>query len=177
MSKTFIGNVKSVLSGDTLILTSPNNPAAERTFALAYVTAPHLKREGDEPFAFQSREYLRNLVVGKPVQCTVAYTVPTSGREFGTARLQDGTDLPDELVKAGWLKVREEAGRKDESEEVTERIEKLRSLESAAKADSKGLWAGSGGFITVQNELDPDFMKQYRGQGISRCHCRACPQR
>lgn len=165
MSKTFFGNVKSVLSGDTLILSSPNNPAAERTFALAYVTAPHLKREGDEPFAFQSREYLRNIVVGKTVQCTVAYTVPTSGREFGTAKLQDGTDLPDELVKAGWLKVRDDAGRKDESEEVTERVEKLRSLESAAKADSKGLWAGSGGSITVQNELDPDFMKQYRGKG------------
>ena len=65
MSKPFFGNVKSVLSGDTLILSSPNNPAAERTFCLAYVSAPHLKREGDEPFAFQSREFLRNLVVGK----------------------------------------------------------------------------------------------------------------
>lgn len=165
MSKPFIGNVKSVLSGDTLILTSPNNPAAERVFALAYVTAPHLKREGDEPFAFQSREYLRNLVVGKPVQCTIAYTVSTNGREFGTVKLQDGTDLPDELVKAGWLKVRDDAGRKDESEEVTSRIEKLRALESAAKAESKGLWATSGGHITLQNELDPEFMKQYRGKG------------
>lgn len=165
MSKTFIGNVKSVLSGDTLILTSPNNPSAERTFALAYVTAPHLKREGDEPFAFQSREYLRNLVVGKPVQCTVVYTVPNSGREYGTAKLQDGTELPDELVKAGWLKVRDDAGRKDESEEVSARVEKLKTLEDSARADSKGLWAGSGGHIEVQNELDPNFMKEYRGKG------------
>ncbi|KAI5464084.1 hypothetical protein BGZ63DRAFT_401063 [Mariannaea sp. PMI_226] len=167
MSKTFVGNVKSVLSGDTLILTSPNNPAAERTFSLAYVTAPHLKREGDEPFAFQSREYLRNLVVGKPVQCTVHYTIPGSGREFGAAKLQDGTDLPDELVKAGWLKVREDAGRKEESEEILDRLEKLRQLESAAKADSKGLWVGTGGIIEVQNDLGgPEFMNQWKGKTV-----------
>lgn len=167
MSKTFIGNVKSVLSGDTLILTSPNNPTAERTFSLAYVTAPHLKREGDEPFAFQSREYLRNLVVGKPVQCNVLYTIPTSGRDFGTVKLKDGTDFPDELVKAGWLKVREDAGRKDDSEDVLERLETLRSLESQAKAEGKGLWAGVGGIIELQNDLGgPEFLTQWKGKTV-----------
>ncbi|KAJ6443852.1 transcription factor [Purpureocillium lavendulum] len=166
MSKTFIGNVKSVLSGDTLVLTSPNNPAAERTLSLAYVTAPHLRRDGDEPFAFQSREYLRNLVVGKPVQCTVHYAVP-SGREFGTARLKDETELPDELVKAGWLKVREDAGRKEESEEILERLGKLRALESQAKSEGKGLWAGVGGVIEVQNDLGgPEFMKEWKGKTV-----------
>ena len=40
--------VKSVLSGDTLILASVNNPAQERTLSLAYVSAPRLRREGDE---------------------------------------------------------------------------------------------------------------------------------
>lgn len=167
MSTTFIGNVKSVLSGDTLVLTSPNNPAAERTFSLAYVSAPHLRRDGDEPFAFQSREFLRNLVVGKPVQCTVLYTIPTTGRDFGTVKLKDGTELPDESVKAGWLKVRDDAGRKEESEEKSERVEKLRSLESAVKAESKGLWAGTGGTIEVQNDLGgPDFIKEWKGKTI-----------
>ncbi|PTB71921.1 hypothetical protein M440DRAFT_169963 [Trichoderma longibrachiatum ATCC 18648] len=167
MSKTFFGNVKSVLSGDTLVLTSANNPAAERTFSLAYVSAPHLKREGDEPFAFQSREYLRNLVVGKPVQCTVLYTIPTTGREFGTAQLKDGTLLPDELVKAGWVKVREDAGRKEESEELLDRLEKLRALESEAKSASKGLWSGTDGTIEVQNDLGgPEFLTQWKGKTV-----------
>ena len=40
--------VKSVLSGDTLILTSVNNPNQERTLSLAFVSAPRLRREGDE---------------------------------------------------------------------------------------------------------------------------------
>jgi len=42
------GKVKSVLSGDTVILTAVHNPKSERTLSLAYVTAPRLKREGDE---------------------------------------------------------------------------------------------------------------------------------
>ena len=40
--------VKSVLSGDTLILTAVNNPKSERTLSLAFVSAPRLRREGDE---------------------------------------------------------------------------------------------------------------------------------
>jgi staphylococcal nuclease domain-containing protein 1 len=40
--------VKSVLSGDTVILTKLEDPRKERTLSLAYVTAPRLKREGDE---------------------------------------------------------------------------------------------------------------------------------
>ena len=40
--------VKSVLSGDTIILHNVNNPKQERTLSLAFVTAPRLKREGDE---------------------------------------------------------------------------------------------------------------------------------
>lgn len=40
--------VKSVLSGDTLVLTAVNNPQNERTLSLAFVSAPRLRREGDE---------------------------------------------------------------------------------------------------------------------------------
>ena len=40
--------VKSVLSGDTLILTNVNNPNQERTLSLAFVSAPRMRREGDE---------------------------------------------------------------------------------------------------------------------------------
>lgn len=40
--------VKSVLSGDTVVLAHVSNPAQERILSLAYVSAPRLKREGDE---------------------------------------------------------------------------------------------------------------------------------
>lgn len=42
------GKVKSVLSGDTLVLASLNAPSQERTLSLAFVSAPRLRREGDE---------------------------------------------------------------------------------------------------------------------------------
>ncbi|KAI1843683.1 hypothetical protein JX266_010129 [Neoarthrinium moseri] len=165
--KTFMAVVKSVMSGDTLILTSPNNPTLERTFSLAFVTAPHLRKEGDEAFAFQSREYLRGLVLGKTVKCLISYTVPASGREYGTVQLQDGTELPLDAVKAGWLKVREDAGRKEESEDVLAKIEDLRSAESQAKSESKGLH-GTGGSIEVQNDLGtPDFFNQWKGKTVN----------
>lgn len=40
--------VKSVLSGDTVVLSHVQNPAQERILSLAYVSAPRLRREGDE---------------------------------------------------------------------------------------------------------------------------------
>ena len=161
-----MAQVKSVLSGDTLVLTSPNNPALERTLSLAYVNAPHLRKEGDEPFAFPSREHLRTMVLSKPVKCSVLYSVP-SGREYGTVQLQDGTQLPDDLVKAGWVKVREDAGRKEESEDILARLETLRALESQAKSEGKGLHAATGGVIEVQNDLGtPDFFNQWKGKTV-----------
>lgn len=167
MTKNFIATVKSVLSGDTLVLTSTNNPALEKTFSLAYVSAPRLNKEGDDPFAFQSREFLRSLTVGKPIKCSIAYTVPGSGREYGSAQLQDGTELPDAAVKAGWLRVREDAGKKEDSEEILDKIQKLRDLEAEAKKEAKGLHAGTGGVIEVQNDLGgPDFLNEWKGKTV-----------
>lgn len=42
-----IGKVKLVNSGDSLLLQHPKTKA-EKTFSLAYVSAPRLKRDGDE---------------------------------------------------------------------------------------------------------------------------------
>lgn len=48
MSGLLEAKVKSVLSGDTIVLHHVNNPRQERTLSLAYVSAPRLRREGDE---------------------------------------------------------------------------------------------------------------------------------
>lgn len=40
--------VKSVLSGDTVVLHNVNNPKQERVLSLAFVSAPRIRREGDE---------------------------------------------------------------------------------------------------------------------------------
>ena len=40
--------VKSVLSGDTLVLKSTTRTGVEKVVSLAFVSAPKLRREGDE---------------------------------------------------------------------------------------------------------------------------------
>ena len=67
--------IKSVLSGDTVILLGraavPGGMAPEVTFTFERVTAPRLASKSnnnvDDPGAFSSREWLRNLCVGKTV--------------------------------------------------------------------------------------------------------------
>jgi len=44
----FEARVKSVLSGDTVVLSHVTNPTQDRVLSLAYVSAPRLRREGDE---------------------------------------------------------------------------------------------------------------------------------
>ncbi|KAB8076479.1 hypothetical protein BDV29DRAFT_86375 [Aspergillus leporis] len=138
--------VKSVLSGDTVVLSHITNPGQERTLSLAYVSAPRLRREGDEPYGFQSREFLRELLVGKVVQFNVLYTIPSGAkRDYGTIKLPTfEVLLPDISVQEGWVRVRDEAGKRgDESEETAALLERLRALEEHAQSEDKGVWAGA----------------------------------
>lgn len=173
--------VKSVLSGDTVILT--NAKGQERTLSLAYISAPRLKREGDEvpsprrrptsllthqqPFAFQSREYLRQHVLGKVVQFQVLYVISTTKREYGRITVPNGPSLPEDIVSEGWAKVREDAGRKEEDEAALAYLDKLRSAEGDAKTAGNGLW-GKGGQIESINDLpNPNgLVQQYKGKKI-----------
>jgi staphylococcal nuclease domain-containing protein 1 len=67
--------VKSVLSGDTVVLlgraSGAGGKAPEVTFTFERVTAPRMASKAnnnvDDPEAFPSREWLRNLCVGKTV--------------------------------------------------------------------------------------------------------------
>lgn len=161
--------VKSVLSGDTVILHNVNNPKQERTLSLAFVSAPRIRREGDEPFAFESRDFLRRLLVGKVVHFKVLYKIPTgANREYGIISLPNKTQLPELAVTEGWVKIRDDAGRKDDSEEAAAILEKLQVVEARAKADSKGLWAETGGKIESSYELpDPKtFGEEWKGKAI-----------
>jgi len=160
--------VKSVLSGDSLILSSIAHPERERTLSLAYCSSPHLKKEGDEQFAFESRDALRQMVVGKNVQFQVLYTIPNTKREYGIVFLNDGRRLPEEMVKLGWLKLRDDAGRKEDSEEALKQLDELRLLEAKARADDLGLWQPSGGRIEVQHDMGnpQEFIDTWKGKTV-----------
>ena len=90
--KTGKATVKAVLSGDTVLLmgASAGGPPPEMQMSLSSLAAPRLaRREGDteEAFAWQSREFLRKLCVGKVVEFAVEYSVAAINRDFGTLAL------------------------------------------------------------------------------------------
>ena len=109
------------------------------------------------------------MTVGKVVQFIILYSIPTGAkRDYGTIYLQTGQSLPDAAVAEGWVKLREETSRKDESESSKALFEKLALAEASAKASSKGIWASAGGNIENTYEVpDPKgFVEQYKDKPV-----------
>ena len=62
-----------------------------------------------QPYAWESREHLRRLLVGQDVKFTVEHKVPSSGREYGTVWVRVAGEVKcanEEQVAAGWAEVR-----------------------------------------------------------------------
>ncbi|KAH9328340.1 hypothetical protein KI387_000448 [Taxus chinensis] len=139
------GKVKAVPSGDSLLImgSAKTELPPEKTITLASIIAPKLARRGteDEPFAWQSREFLRKLCIGKEVTFRVDYTVPTINREFGSVFIGD-KNVAYMVVAEGWAKVREAGPQKAE---VSPYIAELRRLEEQAKTQGLGRWTKTPG--------------------------------
>ncbi|KAK6928617.1 Tudor domain [Dillenia turbinata] len=127
------GRVKAAPSGDSLVIigSAKAEIPPEKTITLSSIIAPRLARRGgvDEPFAWDSREYLRKLCIGKDVTFRVDYTVPSIGREFGSVFLGD-KNVAMLVVSEGWAKVRERGQQKGEASPF---IAELLHLEEQAK--------------------------------------------
>jgi len=82
--------------------------------------------------------------------------------------LQNGQNLLDLVVGEGWVKLRDDAGKKEESSQGTELLERLQALEARAKADEKGLWTTDLKRIENVNELsDPKaFVEEWKGKPL-----------
>ncbi|GAA5996660.1 uncharacterized protein JCM10292_003121 [Rhodotorula paludigena] len=180
--------VKSVLSGDTLVLRGKVVQAdalpREKVLHLADLTAPRIgsRDRDDEPWAFESRDFLRSLVVGKEVSFSVSYTLPTTTPplEFGIvyAANPDGTelDVAAELVRAGWAKVRDSArrdqanGDDEEGAATASRRAFLRDLEEEARIVGRGLWSSDRPPQRRIDYLMPEdpvaFLAEHKGKPI-----------
>ena len=103
------GLVKGVQSGDTIIISGklPKNGGLpeELLLTLTGVTAPRIGNSNkltDEPFAFESREFLRKLVIGKVVLYKIDYT--HNDRKFGHIKLENKI-INAEILKNGFGKL------------------------------------------------------------------------
>ena len=157
----------------------------EKVLHLADLNAPRLgsRERDDEPWAFESRDFLRSLVVGKEVSFTVSYSVPSANGalEFGIVYVpaaNDDTaeiDVAAELVRAGWAKVRDSAKRdhaagNDESAATASRRAFLRDLEEEARVVGRGLWSGDRPpQRRVEYTMPEDpvaFLAEYKGKPL-----------
>jgi staphylococcal nuclease domain-containing protein 1 len=72
------------------------------------------------------------------------------------------------MIKEGWLKLREDAGRKEDSEEALKQLDHLRLLEAKARNDDKGLWSPDLSRIDVQHDMGDSqaFLETYKGKTL-----------
>ncbi|XLU81562.1 hypothetical protein S245_004982, partial [Arachis hypogaea] len=135
----FRGRVKVVPSGDCLVIValSSSKPGRlpEKTLTLSSLIAPRLARRGgvDEPFAWESREFLRKLCIGK-----------VGIMKFGSVMLGD-KNISLLVVSQGWAKlgycvlssdcVREQGQQKGEASSY---LAELLQLEEQAKQEGLG---------------------------------------
>jgi staphylococcal nuclease domain-containing protein 1 len=63
-----------------------------------------------------------------------------------------GPQFPERAVSEGTVRLRDDAGRKDESDEAARLLERLGVAEARAEADEKGVWAEAGGKVDCSYE-------------------------
>lgn len=99
------GIVKSVESGDSIIIvgSAPSGQIpAEKRLTLSGIQVPKLGRRTnpDEPWAHQSKEFLRKKLIGRQVKFTINY-VADGGREYAIIEL-NGENVNNAIIAAGW---------------------------------------------------------------------------
>eukprot|EP00088_Acartia_fossae_P009398 TRINITY_DN1454_c0_g2_i3.p1 TRINITY_DN1454_c0_g2~~TRINITY_DN1454_c0_g2_i3.p1 ORF type:complete len:902 (-),score=331.27 TRINITY_DN1454_c0_g2_i3:535-3240(-) len=168
----FKGIVKSVLDGGAVVIRGPprNGPPAERVLALTNVDAPRLGRRAtasgaaateDEPCAWEAREFLRKLVVGKSVLFRV---VNSANREYGILLVGDNpanaVDATLALVEEGLVKCR------DSCQDAT-----LNEAQERAKTLKKGVWADDAfdhiRKVTWDVENTRELVERFKGKPIA----------
>ena len=141
----FTGVVRAVNSGDMLVVQKKNG--SEVSLILSGIQAPRLGNLGtkaDEPHAWESREFLRRLVIGRNVDVTIVNTV--GDRHYANVSLS-GRDVVSEVVASGFAKVRPQLR--------GEFGDKLRELEEEARNDGLGIYSGDAGAVRKPSKLTP----------------------
>jgi staphylococcal nuclease domain-containing protein 1 len=161
------GTCKAVLSGDTIVLVGSareSQSAPEMQLTLSNVLAPKIGRYEntvDEPFGWESREFLRKLAIGKTIKFKVDYQRKDksgNARSFGTLYCIDfpSVSINQLVLRSGLGSFYEEANGGNSLE-----IETLREAVTLASTSKLGIYddeAGKAAFSraviynTPQNE-------------------------
>ncbi|KAL0225676.1 hypothetical protein P9112_013000 [Eukaryota sp. TZLM1-RC] len=133
-----LGTVFAVPSGDTVVLMGkppkPNSPPVFKTLTLNYISAPRYSFRGNsEVYGFTSREFLRTLLIGCPVQFSIESSSPT-GRDFGDLVTKSIPSISVHVIKNGWAKVKDFQG------EPSTKQQQLLDAQAHAAEHHLGIW-------------------------------------
>lgn len=174
--------VKSVFSGDTLVvkpLTRSASSEAEQRISLNYIIAPKLARPPtdngasgatvDDPYAFETREFLRKKLVGREICYTVDFVIPQSNRSMCTVYLgkdrETGENIIESLLSEGLVELREQTGARANDP----RYQRLQIIDAQAKSNKRGRHSEQPSELHVRNmkwtlENPKQFVDEYKSQ-------------
>ncbi|CAH8577003.1 unnamed protein product [Schistosoma rodhaini] len=147
----FLGIVKQVLSGDTIMIRDRpiNGPPPERTIILSNISCGRVARKpstgvptgtSEDPFAWEAREFVRTLLIGKEV-CYSIETEQPSGRKYGCVYVGkniSGENVALSLVEQGLAEVRKLNPTVAAKNKV---YQQLVTAQEQAKSLGKGRWS------------------------------------
>jgi len=155
-----IGVVRAVNSGDSLIiqdLKTIDSPKQE--YNLSHLTVPRLGFHGtndkpatkDTPFAWESKEYLRKLCIGKKVHFYVDYVAPT-GKKYITCYLESDLEnsLNKQMISSGSASLFRSASGKE-----NKKPEYLNLIQLESEAISKELGIHNKNPVAINNSIRP----------------------
>jgi staphylococcal nuclease domain-containing protein 1 len=144
MDKMHDGLVKGVFSGDYIVISGKIKKGSdelpeEKNLYLSLIQAPRVANSNnsdEEPFGWDSREFLRQQILGKVVKYTIDYknNDKTSGQIY-----VDGKNINLEMVKNGYAKLGF-IGKHNESMVKGEYHSNLQNAENEARKLNLGLW-------------------------------------
>lgn len=169
-----IGTVIEVLTGDTVSILPQGMPydseSRLKKISLASVRSPRAGNANsgkpDDSYAYECKDRLRVLTVGKSVKVSVHYErqIPmgqtTENRQFGTISVGKREDIALVLVQEGLA----ETQRHRDDDEKSPKYDELCAAEGAAKLANKGLHSTNEYGRRGANDLtDPRKAKAYAG--------------
>lgn len=166
------GVVKSVLSGDTIKVfgasTDPDAKHPEKEIRFSGLIAPRFSRsknQTDEAFAFESREFLRKLLIGKIVSFYTSNSAE-GGRLYGTVYLNN-ENVNEMAIRKGWVTVKPPPA----GQRVSIDRQDLMDIEADAKKDKVGMWAEGTTPEAHTRDINwnPDaraLLTQFKGQEV-----------
>ena len=158
--------VKSIFSGDTLIVkpttrSSASSGESEKRICLNYITAPKLARPPtdasaggasvDDPYAFETREFLRKKLVGREICYTVDFQIPQSNRLMCTVYLgkdkETGENVIESLLAEGLVELRPQTGARANDT----KYQRLVIIDEQAKSNKRGRHSDQVADVHVRN--------------------------